>query len=256
MPELREVFEMTTKQLEPDLDAWEEQEGRQRKSARNRKIGALVVVLFFCVVAMALLIGMLEERNESRPGNQPTVRPGTPTAEEVATGFVAAFGNADLVRAFEYLAPGADLSRIDQGTAKFPLLLEILNAQNYEHQNISCQDSRTSDVGTEVHCSFYFHSIRSQEIGRGPYPGSMDITVRDGKIIQASLDWDISQFSGEMWEPFTDWMRKTHPADAVIMYDAGYRNWKLTTKSIPLWEEHTKEYVRIVNRTPDATASP
>jgi hypothetical protein len=26
MPELREVFQMTTKQIEPDVDAWREQE--------------------------------------------------------------------------------------------------------------------------------------------------------------------------------------------------------------------------------------
>jgi hypothetical protein len=43
MPELREVFEMTTKQMEPDVDTRREQEGPQRRSARNKKIGSLAV---------------------------------------------------------------------------------------------------------------------------------------------------------------------------------------------------------------------
>jgi hypothetical protein len=42
MPELREVFEMTTKQMgEPDVDSWREQEKRQRNASRNKKIGAI-----------------------------------------------------------------------------------------------------------------------------------------------------------------------------------------------------------------------
>ena len=44
MPELKEVFEMVTKQTEPDLDAWQEQEQRQRRAARNRKVSALAPV--------------------------------------------------------------------------------------------------------------------------------------------------------------------------------------------------------------------
>jgi hypothetical protein len=37
--ELREVFEMVTKQAEPDVDAWRDQERRQRRKSRNRKLG-------------------------------------------------------------------------------------------------------------------------------------------------------------------------------------------------------------------------
>jgi Tol biopolymer transport system component len=44
MPDLREVFEMTTKQMgEPDVDSWREQERRQRNATRKRKVGAIVV---------------------------------------------------------------------------------------------------------------------------------------------------------------------------------------------------------------------
>lgn len=51
MPELREVFEMTVKQMgEPDLDSWREQEERQRRSTRNKRIGALAVAATVIVV--------------------------------------------------------------------------------------------------------------------------------------------------------------------------------------------------------------
>jgi dipeptidyl aminopeptidase/acylaminoacyl peptidase len=44
MAELKEVFEMVTKQTEPDLDSWKQQEDRHRRAARNRKLGALALV--------------------------------------------------------------------------------------------------------------------------------------------------------------------------------------------------------------------
>jgi len=43
MVDLREVFEMTTKQVEPDMDSWRQQEERQHGAQRNRRLGALVV---------------------------------------------------------------------------------------------------------------------------------------------------------------------------------------------------------------------
>ena len=52
MSELREVFEMVTKQTEPDLDAWREQERRQHRKNRIRKLGAIALVA-------ALILGVL-----------------------------------------------------------------------------------------------------------------------------------------------------------------------------------------------------
>jgi Tol biopolymer transport system component len=52
--ELREVFEMVTKQTEPDHDSWREQERRQRRVTRNRKIGAISLS-----AALAVLVGWL-----------------------------------------------------------------------------------------------------------------------------------------------------------------------------------------------------
>jgi Tol biopolymer transport system component len=70
MPDLREVFEMTTKQMgEPDVDSWREQEKRQRRAARNRKAGAiaLVAALVIGVIALAT-VSNLRGDSEPQPG--------------------------------------------------------------------------------------------------------------------------------------------------------------------------------------------
>jgi Tol biopolymer transport system component len=72
MPELREVFEMTTKQIEPDVDAWREQERHQRLSARNKKIGAFAVAAAIALVAVVLIVA-------NRPGNKQTLPGATPS---------------------------------------------------------------------------------------------------------------------------------------------------------------------------------
>jgi TolB protein len=54
MHDPREVVEMATKQTEPDLDTWKQEQERQRRASRNRRFGALALV-----VAFALIVGML-----------------------------------------------------------------------------------------------------------------------------------------------------------------------------------------------------
>jgi Tol biopolymer transport system component len=61
MLELREVFEMVTKQTEPDLDSWKKQEDRQRRASRNRKVGVVALVAVFA-------IGLLLFALSARPG--------------------------------------------------------------------------------------------------------------------------------------------------------------------------------------------
>ena len=85
MPELREVFEMTTKQMgEPDLDSWQKQEKRQRKASRNKKIGAislsaaLIVAVALFVVNAWVLTDQGRETNEV--AGQPATLPSEPGA--------------------------------------------------------------------------------------------------------------------------------------------------------------------------------
>jgi Tol biopolymer transport system component len=71
VPELREVFEMTTKQIEPDVDAWEQQERRQRRSSRNKRLGALAVAAAIGLVAIVLILASRGGRSPTRPAGEP-----------------------------------------------------------------------------------------------------------------------------------------------------------------------------------------
>ena len=75
MPELREVFEMTTKQVEPDVDAWREQEKHQRRSSRNKKIGAFAVAAAIGVVAVVFVLVNRTEPSTNTPAANPSPRP-------------------------------------------------------------------------------------------------------------------------------------------------------------------------------------
>ncbi len=68
MPDLREVFEMTIKQMgEPDLDSWREQESRQRKANRNKKLGAIAVAAVLVVAGVVFGVSTLGN-DEVQPG--------------------------------------------------------------------------------------------------------------------------------------------------------------------------------------------
>jgi hypothetical protein len=83
MSELREVFEMVTKQTEPDVDAWREQERRQRKANRNKKIGAIAVAAAIGIVAVVVVIRAGDEGAGTQPGGQGTDTNGIPTEQAI-----------------------------------------------------------------------------------------------------------------------------------------------------------------------------
>ena len=70
MAELRELFEMTTKQMEPDQDSWRKQEERHHRDARRKKVGALAVAAMVGVVATIGIVWSLDGddgANETTP---------------------------------------------------------------------------------------------------------------------------------------------------------------------------------------------
>jgi WD40 repeat protein len=77
MPELREVFEMTTRQVEPDVDAWREQEKRQRRSSRNKRIGAFAVAAVLGLAAIVLVLTNRTEPGSKGPAGDPSPVPRT-----------------------------------------------------------------------------------------------------------------------------------------------------------------------------------
>jgi hypothetical protein len=130
-------------------------------------------------------------------------------------------------------------------------VFSLLEAQGYSHTLDSCQELGSSASVTSLRCSFDFHSLRSDEIGRGPYSGSyFDLIVRDGEIAHVSSYLEIEKFSPQMWEPFSRWVSRNYPKDAAVMYrDETHSLERVTEESIRLWERHTRGYVENVNQS-------
>ena len=80
MHDLREVYEMVTKQTEPDLDSWKKQEDRQRHRSRDRRIGAIVVA-----AAAAIAIGAFALLSRPGSGTTSVTNPPAPSVPFVTT---------------------------------------------------------------------------------------------------------------------------------------------------------------------------
>ena len=251
MPDLREVFEVTTKQMgEPDLDAWRKQEDRQRIAIRNKKLGVFAVAAVIVVVAVVWIGGMRRGQDSSTPADQPTMNPAVKTAEDVATAFLHAWASLNAEEALSYLAGTADISGFGVGGPReFRLLIAFDEATGFEVIPRSCEEMGTSTAFTYLRCTYDFHGIQSEEIGRGPYGGSyIDITVGGGQIVRAAPSLDIRKFGPQMWDPFAEWVSTNYPEDVAAMYVGDFRDYRLTRKSIGLWEQRSREYVEAVNQ--------
>jgi hypothetical protein len=227
----------STQSSKPDPGVPERQHTRQDGWSERKTIGA-VAAAAVALVLIAALVGC-QGSDEA------------PTAEEVSTGFLEAYSAFDVEQARTYLAPGA---RIASMTAQddLRLLISYLEATGYEQILDSCEGvgDRPDSASGNIRCTFDFHGLRSDEVGRGPFGGSsFDLFVRDGKIVEARQDWETEKFSPQMWEPFAGWVTTAHPKDAAVMYtDKTHSNVRLTEESIRLWERDTREYVKEVGR--------
>jgi hypothetical protein len=250
MPDVREVYEMVTKQNAPEPGALERQQKRQVRTARNRKYGALAVVTAIGIAAIVAIFATGVIGGRSTPGDQPTpsADPRDAQAEGIARGFLTAFAAFDAEEAMSYIADGADLAGVidpqlppnEEGLSR---LLALFEAQGYKQTITQCRAASYS-LNTNVTCDFDFHLIRSDEVGRGPFTGSyFTFALRDGEIVVASLTFEIEEFAPQMWEPFAKWVEANHPEDFDVMYLDSGSNFRITPRSIRLWRVRSREYV-------------
>jgi Tol biopolymer transport system component len=103
MPELKEVFEMVTKQTEPEIDSWREQERRQRRTTRNRRIGAFALVAAIGALATVIAIDVMRADETERTGREPDRIPddATHVVFDLETGTVTSLP-ASLAGGFTY----------------------------------------------------------------------------------------------------------------------------------------------------------
>jgi len=155
MSELREVFEMVTKQTEPDVDAWKDQERRQRKANRNKKIGAIAVAaaLVIALVAIGISTQGSDDVQPAGSGSNPTVAPGE--AEEklsivdVGTGTATAFTAPPGASDFAFTLDGSMVAYSDldeNGNAQvFVMDADGSNARQLTHGEGGVGDYGDSD---------------------------------------------------------------------------------------------------------------
>ena len=228
----------------------------RRKDDMQRPTGRPDRRLLIGVTAVVLLLSGACDGGEDAPttDQQPvatgaSVNPADAAAVKVATGFLEEFGAFDVEQAMTYLAEDADITGLtggSNGVEDLSLMTSFLEAQGYQQTITSCE-ANTLASDTSVVCAYDFHGIRSDEIGRGPFSGgTFTITVRDGEIVRATRDWEIEEFSPQMWEPFAEWVSTTYPKDAAVMYNEDLTNFRLTEESIRLWDRRTREYVKEV----------
>ncbi len=266
MPDVQEVFRMSTHDVKPDPGALERQHTHQRRRSVGKKVGAFAVAAAIGLLAVGLILTQTGGTAPT-PVGDPTPPPislqsppppsADAVAEKVARGFLGAYGAFAPKRAMSYVADDADLSglietQVSADQQGLSLQLAFFEAEGYEQTITSCTTSPFGD-DTAVTCGFDFHAIRSGEIGRGPFSGSdFTLIVRDGEITRATMHWDVEGFSPQVWEPFAEWVSTAHPKDAEVMYvDDTLSNFRLTEESIRLWEQRSREYVKAV-RSGDA----
>src|SRR5918994_7477140 len=128
MPDVREVYEMVTKQKAPEPGALERQQRRQVRTARNKKLGALVVAAAVGLLAVVVLFAATRGGPGTSAPNQAATKP---TPVEIATGFLRAFGAFDVRQAETYLAADAVISSMGADD-DLRLLIGFLEGTGYE----------------------------------------------------------------------------------------------------------------------------
>ena len=82
MPEVQEVFRMTTQKIRPDTGFVDRQLAFQRKRTRNRKLGAIALAAFIGLVGVVIAIRAMEDR-DGIPASQPSEGTVDPAADPV-----------------------------------------------------------------------------------------------------------------------------------------------------------------------------
>jgi hypothetical protein len=248
---------MSTRKVKPDPDAPEQQHSH-RRGAAGMRLGAVAVIA---------AIGLVACSNATTPANERTAvvaqSPGVDVqsqeaveiakdfvqAVEIAKDFVEAYGTFDIEQAGQLLARNADISDLGGTLEGLRLEMAWFEAMGYKQILGRCEAVGRSVDGTTVRCPYDFHALRSEEIGLGPFGGSVfDVTVEDDAVVRASADLDfIDEFSPQMWEPFAKWVSETYPGDVEVMYtDQSQTDGRLTEQSFRLWEKRSREYAKEV----------
>lgn len=225
----------TEEQLRSLLD-----EGRHDLRRRRRLMVAGGVVAAAAALAVAVwMSGTGDDRTTPEPATRTD-----PVSVSVASSFLEATYTYDLDASERMLSPDVEL--VGDTVEGRRTGLAWSQAIGTSLADYSCREESSTASGSEVHCTYSLNSLGSEELGRGPYDGTMDLTIRDDEITRVEDDFPFVEngFSNEMWQPFAVWVKVQHPDDVGLMYDdlsqTGPRN---GPRSLRLWEKRVDQYV-------------
>ena len=274
-PNSNETLERIARRIPIQEPAYERMLRRRDGKRRNQRIAAGVVGIAVFLAAIWIVTSVGSFDRTQKPANEPST---VNSAEDVARGFIAAFGAFDPEAAMTYVADDADLQGLiypetsfvipsplvdpAAGRENLRMMLALMEAAGYQQTITSCQAAPFGS-GTSVVCGFDFNAIASDELGLGPVTGNRFLfTVVDGEIVRAWVDWDTRTISSQLLKPFRDWVSATHPKDVRVMFGPpskgvnGYLDPRYTNESIRLWRLRTPEYAESVQATAPVETGP
>lgn len=131
--------------------------------------------------------------------------------------------------------------------------VRYLEAAGFQLMVDQCTELPASSLGVRVNCPYEVHGLGSDQIGEGPFGGSVfRLVIEDGLVVSSDMGFDFSEFSGTMWFPFQSWIKENHSADFAAMYVHEGLS-RQTDAAIALWKQHVAEYVEYVTNPPATT---
>lgn len=128
--------------------------------------------------------------------------------------------------------------------------LKYLEAAGFQLMVDKCVELPAISIGARVNCQYQVHGLGSDQIGEGPFSGSVfRLVIADGLVRSSDMGFDFSEFSGTMWYALQDWVKENHPDDFDTMYvNEGLS--RQTDDAIALWRQRVADYVEYVNNPP------
>lgn len=230
-----------------DLDV---QTAASRRTRRHGVVAAAAAIAA-AIGLWSWLVPLAGDRDRA-PARQPA-------PDVVSLSFLRAFGDFDRDGAASHLAPGVRTSiylrPTDPGVDPWRAFNRWLEAVDFTLLDPSCVADPERSGRVQVHCSFDFHMLGSEELGAGPFRNNLFIAaVQDGSMVEATMWPNTGNNLEDAWEPFAAWVTMRHPSDAPLMYD----DWPdrevaaIDARSTALWERHLDEYIsdRLGRTTP------
>jgi hypothetical protein len=220
------------------LSIFEEGRRRDRPGRRARWGAGALVAAAATVVGLVLWVGGGEEDRTGPAGTDGE-------AAALASSFLEAMYAPDPTRAEQLLASGVHMD----GTAnsrQWRREHAWHTAAGFSLAEHTCRTVRTSGTESDVECEFAIHALGSEQLGRGPFEQTLDVTVADGKVVSNDVDTRLHMngFASEAYDPFAQWVARRHFADLEVMFsDMTLGGPRSDPRSLRLWEQRLAEYV-------------